>query len=49
MLGFVNIIFMLPDQNDIISNWKLIMMGLSILLYQHLDNLDGKQARKTST
>ena len=23
-------------------------MGVSILVYQHLDNLDGKQARKTS-
>jgi hypothetical protein len=23
-------------------------MALSILIYQHLDNLDGKQARKTS-
>lgn len=24
------------------------MMALSILTYQHLDNIDGKQARKTS-
>lgn len=27
----------------------LILFGLTILFYQHLDNLDGKQARKTST
>jgi hypothetical protein len=25
------------------------MMGVSILLYQNLDNMDGKQARRTST
>ena len=25
------------------------MMCITILIYQHLDNLDGKQARKTST
>lgn len=48
MLSVVNIIFMLPDHNDVIPNWKLIMMAISILIYQHLDNIDGKQARRTS-
>ena len=42
-----HLIFMLPDTNGIIPDWKLIMMGVSIILYQHLDNVDGKQARRT--
>lgn len=49
MLVVVNIIFMLPDENNVIPAWKLVMMGVSILLYQNLDNMDGKQARRTST
>lgn len=28
--------------------WKYAVFGISLFLYQHLDNLDGKQARKTS-
>lgn len=32
-----------------IASWRLALMGLSIVIYQNLDNLDGKQARKTST
>lgn len=31
-----------------IANWRLALMGISIVVYQNLDNLDGKQARKTS-
>lgn len=49
ILVVVNIIFMLPDENNVIPAWKLVMMGVSILLYQNLDNMDGKQARRTST
>lgn len=30
-----------------VANWKLIMMAVSIFIYQNLDNLDGKQARRT--
>ena len=44
-----HVIFMLPDPHNQIPNWKLIMMAVSILVYQHLDNIDGKQARRTST
>ena len=43
-----HILFMLPDENEMIPNWKLVMMAFSILIYQHLDNIDGKQARRTS-
>lgn len=28
--------------------WKYALFGISLFFYQHLDNLDGKQARKTS-
>ena len=38
---------MLPDEGEI-PWWKFLLMGCSIIIYQHLDNLDGKQARKTS-
>ena len=29
--------------------WKSFMMGISIMVYSTLDNVDGKQARRTST
>ncbi len=28
--------------------WKCVLMCVTIFLYQHLDNMDGKQARRTS-
>ena len=31
-----------------VASWKLVLMFTSIMVYQQLDNLDGKQARKTS-
>lgn len=31
-----------------IAAWRLIVMAVTITIYQNLDNLDGKQARKTS-
>lgn len=34
---------------DPMPKWKYLLFGISLFLYQHLDNLDGKQARKTST
>ena len=37
------------DNSQGVAGWKLVMMAVSILLYQNLDNLDGKQARRTST
>ncbi len=49
LLLVVNILFMLPDDNDVIPDWKLVIMALSIIIYQNLDNMDGKQARRTST
>ena len=42
-----HVVFMLPDPHGIPA-WKLVMMAVAILLYQHLDNIDGKQARRTS-
>jgi hypothetical protein len=33
---------------DPLPRWKYLLFGVSLFLYQHLDNLDGKQARKTS-
>jgi len=48
MLAVANVIFMLPDEDNVIPKWKLIMMAVTIICYQHLDNIDGKQARKTS-
>ena len=48
ILVIVHIIFMLPDESDYIPAWKLIMMAVAIFVYQHLDNIDGKQARRTS-
>ena len=48
ILVVCHIIFMLPDPNGMIPDWKLVMMAVSIIVYQHLDNIDGKQARRTS-
>jgi phosphatidylglycerophosphate synthase len=31
-----------------VPGWKCVLMCVTIFLYQHLDNMDGKQARKTS-
>lgn len=39
---------MLPDEDGIVPDWKLVIMAFSIVIYQHLDILDGKQARQTS-
>jgi ethanolaminephosphotransferase len=30
------------------ARWQLFLFGITLLIYQHLDNIDGKQARKTS-
>jgi len=35
------------SNEDGVANWKLIMMAVSIFIYQNLDNIDGKQARRT--
>lgn len=48
LLLLTHIIFMLPDKDDMVPDWKMVMMSISILIYQHLDNIDGKQARRTS-
>ena len=36
------------DDGGEIPSWKLYVMGATILIYQTLDNVDGKQARRTS-
>lgn len=39
---------MLIDSNkNGIAAWKLILMVLTLIVYQNLDNIDGKQARRT--
>lgn len=48
MMSLVHLIFMFIGSNENgVANWKLIMMAVSIFIYQNLDNLDGKQARRT--
>jgi len=50
LLTVTHLIFMAVGSNEEgVSPWKLILMGISIIIYQHLDNIDGKQARRTST
>jgi len=34
------------NQNGV-HPWKLILMAITIVIYQNLDNIDGKQARRT--
>lgn len=36
-------------ERDGVESWKLAMMAVVLVLYQNLDNIDGKQARLTST
>ncbi|XP_031505801.1 uncharacterized protein LOC116268162 [Nymphaea colorata] len=43
-------VFMFWGENDYskpAEPWKLALFGITLFVYQHLDNLDGKQARKT--
>lgn len=49
LLSFAHILFMFVGDNlKGVANWKLLLMAVSIIIYQNLDNLDGKQARRTS-
>jgi phosphatidylglycerophosphate synthase len=46
-----HIVFMFQGDSaftDVIPGWKYLLFGITLFVYQHLDNLDGKQARKTS-
>lgn len=36
------------DNSKGVATWKLLLMAASLFVYQNLDNLDGKQARRTS-
>jgi ethanolaminephosphotransferase len=36
------------EYKDSPARWQLFLFGITLLVYQHLDNIDGKQARKTS-
>jgi ethanolaminephosphotransferase len=38
-----------PDYQTPLPQWLILMDGFSILIYQTLDNCDGKQARKTGS
>jgi ethanolaminephosphotransferase len=33
---------------EVLPPWKYALFAVSLFLYQHLDNMDGKQARRTS-
>jgi hypothetical protein len=46
-----HVIFMFWGEDQLgkpMPPWKGILMCLTIFVYQHLDNMDGKQARRTS-
>lgn len=48
MMSVFHLFFMFCGSNsDGVTNWKLVMMAVSIFIYQNMDNLDGKQARRT--
>jgi phosphatidylglycerophosphate synthase len=50
MMSLVHLLFMFCGENlNGVVTWKLVMMAVSIFIYQNMDNLDGKQARKTRT
>ena len=46
-----HIVFMFQGESEfthVMPGWKYLLFGVSLFVYQHLDNMDGKQARKTS-
>jgi ethanolaminephosphotransferase len=46
-----HVVFMFEGDSEfarVIPAWKYLLFGVTLFLYQHLDNMDGKQARKTS-
>ena len=49
LLVITHVIFVMGCNGSKIDTWRLVLMGVCIIVYQHLDNLDGKQARRTST
>lgn len=48
VLTFAHVAFVAGVGRGQIAWWRLLLMAVSIMVYQNLDNLDGKQARKTS-
>lgn len=47
-----HVVFMFEGESEftqVIPAWKYLLFGVTLFLYQHLDNMDGKQARRTST
>jgi ethanolaminephosphotransferase len=48
VLTFAHVVFVAGVGHGQIAWWRLLLMAVSIMVYQNLDNLDGKQARKTS-
>ena len=47
VLAHVILIYHCPNLNQPIDSWVLWLHGFALFTYQVLDNLDGKQARKT--
>jgi phosphatidylglycerophosphate synthase len=48
LLGSHLLFVFVGDNSQGVAAWKLVLMAVTIVVYQNLDNLDGKQARKTS-
>jgi ethanolaminephosphotransferase len=48
LLSIAHLLFVSGDNSRGVAAWKLVMMAATLFVYQNLDNLDGKQARRTS-
>ena len=50
MMSIAHLLFMfVGDNSNGVPAWKLVMMAVTIFIYQNMDNIDGKQARRTSS
>jgi ethanolaminephosphotransferase len=48
ILSLAHILYMSGDHSHGVAAWRLVLMAVCLFIYQNLDNLDGKQARRTS-
>eukprot|EP00919_Chromeraceae_sp_WS-2016_P054352 GHVR01129134.1.p2 GENE.GHVR01129134.1~~GHVR01129134.1.p2 ORF type:complete len:100 (-),score=8.76 GHVR01129134.1:1108-1407(-) len=46
VVGNISIAFQFPLKEPVVP-WTLLFFGTCVLIYQTLDNMDGKQARRT--
>eukprot|EP01095_Lingulamoeba_sp_RSL-Kostka_P007718 TRINITY_DN248_c2_g1_i1.p1 TRINITY_DN248_c2_g1~~TRINITY_DN248_c2_g1_i1.p1 ORF type:complete len:397 (-),score=80.78 TRINITY_DN248_c2_g1_i1:105-1295(-) len=49
LLNFFTLLFFSPNLHDPVPSWVLLTFIVGIFIYQTLDNLDGKQARRTGS